>query len=135
MEQYPVPQFIEQEGKIAVFLSFRQFFYLVGAGVICFFLYYILPFYLFVVASFVIGASAIALAFITINGVPILNMILSSVGFAAGGKNYTWKKKESPYPFKPIKRTQIKKLDQGPVLQAQKSQLKKIKTDVELRTR
>jgi len=135
MEQYPVPQFIEQEGKIAFFLSFRQFFYLVGAGVICFFLYYILPFFLFVIVSFLVGGGAVALAFVTINGVPVLNLLLSSIGFATGGKNYVWKKKESLYPFKPVERTQIKKLDQGPVLQAQQSQLKKIKTDVELRTK
>ena len=47
MEQYPVPQFIEQEGKIAFFLSFRQFFYLAGAGAICFILYYTLPPFIF----------------------------------------------------------------------------------------
>ena len=52
-----------------------------------------------------------------------------------GGKDYTWKKKESPYPFKPIKRTQIKKIDQGPVLQAQTSQLKRTKTQIDLRTK
>ena len=42
MEQYPIPQFIEQEGKIAFFISFRQFFYIVGAGAICFILYFAL---------------------------------------------------------------------------------------------
>ncbi len=131
MERYPIPQFIEQEGKIAFFISFRQFFYLVGAGVVCFLLYYVLPFFLFVVISIAIFGGAVALAFVTINGVPVLNMILGSIGFAVGGKNYTWKKKESPYPFKPISRTKIKKLDQGPVLQAQKSQLRKMQTKVE----
>lgn len=135
MEQYPIPQFIEAEGKIVFFLSFRQFFYLVGAGAICFFFYYFLPFFLFVILSVVVFAAAVGLAFVTINGVPVLNMILGSFGFAIGGKDYTWKKKESPYPFKPIKRTQIKKIDRGPVLQAQKSQLKRTKTAVELRTK
>lgn len=86
-------------------------------------------------ASLLIGAGAIILAFVTVNGTPILNIILSSIGFATGGKNYTWKKKESPYPFKTIKRAQIKKIEQGPVLQAQKSQLRKMHTDVELRTK
>jgi len=95
MERYPIPQFIEQEGKIAFFISFRQFFYLVGAGVVCFLLYYVLPFFPFVVISIAIFGGAVALAFITINGVPVLNMILGSIGFAVGGKNYTWKKKES----------------------------------------
>lgn len=135
MEQYPIPQFIEAEGKIAFFISFRQFFYLVGAGVICFILYYTLPFFLFIMASFLIGGVAAVLAFVQVNGVPIINMILASIGFMTGGKNYTWKKKESLYPFKPIKRAQIKKIEQGPVLKIQQSQLKKTKTDIELRTK
>jgi len=135
MEQYPIPQFIEQEGKIAFFISFRQFFYLVGAGIICFFLYFILPQVLFFLIAPVIFIATIILAFATVNGVPILNMILGAIGFSIGGKNYTWKKKESPYPFKPIKRTQIKKIEQGPVLQAQTSQLKKTRTQIETRAK
>ncbi|MDP1993690.1 MAG: PrgI family protein [Ignavibacteria bacterium] len=135
MEKYSIPQFIEQESKIAFFISFRQFFYLVGAGVVCFLLYWILPRVLFFMASAVIFIGTIILAFVTVSGVPILNMILEMIGFSMGGKNYTWKKKESPYPFKPIKRTQIKKIEQGPVLQAQTSQLKKTKTQIELRTK
>ena len=135
MEQYPIPQFIESESKIAFFISFRQFFYLVGAGVICFFLYYSLPRIIFYLSSAVIFVIAIVLAFGTIGGTPILNVILGSIGFSMGGKNYTWKKKESPYPFKPIRRTQIKKIDQGPILQSQTSQLKKTRTLVELRTK
>ena len=135
MEQYPIPQFIEQESKIAFFISFRQFFYLVGAGAVCFFLYWILPRILFFMASIIIFIATLILAFVTINGTPIINTILGAIGFSMGSKNYTWKKKESPYPFKPIKRTQIRKIEQGPVLQAQKSQLKKTKTAIELRTK
>jgi len=135
MERYPIPQFIEAEGKIAFFISFRQFFYLVGAGVICFFLYFVLPKSLFFLVAGTIFIIAIALAFVTINGTPLLTILLNSIGFSIGGKNYTWKKKESPYPFKPIKRTQIKKIEQQPVLQAQTSQLKRTKTAVELRTK
>ena len=135
MEQYPIPQFIEQEGKIAFFISFRQFFYLVGAGIICFFLYFILPQILFFIIAPIIFIATAILAFATMNGVPILNMILGAIGFSIGGKDYTWKKKESPYPFKPIQRTKIKKIEQGPVLKAQDSQLKRTKTQVELRTK
>ena len=135
MEPYPIPQFIEQEGKIAFFISFRQFFYLVGAGLICFMLYFVLPRFLFWIIGPAVFLVAAALAFITMNGVPIINMILSSIGFLSGTKDYTWKKKESPYPFKPIKRTLIKKIEQGPVLQAQTSQLRKTKTAMELRTK
>jgi hypothetical protein len=135
MEQYPIPQFIEAEGKIAFFISFRQFFYLVGAGAVCFALYFVLPRYFFWLITPVILVGTLILAFVTVNGVPILTMILGAIGFSLGGKNYTWKKKESLYPFKPIKRAQIRKIDTGPVLQAQTSQLKKTRTQVELRTK
>ena len=77
----------------------------------------------------------IVFAFGTVNGIPILTILLGAIGFSMGGKTYTWKKAESPYPFKPIKRTLIRKIEQGPVLQAQASQLKRTKTAVELRTR
>ena len=136
MEQYPIPQFVEAESRIATFLSFRQFFYLTGAGLICFFLYYIIgygPLYIFI--AFLIFTVAVILAFGKINGDPALNVLLGSIGFSMGGKNYTWQKKESPYPFKPIKRTTIKKIEHGPVLQAQTSQLRKTKMQVELRTK
>ena len=135
MQQYPVPQFIEQEGKIAFFLSFRQFFYLVGAGVICFILYYILPTIIFYMVAIVICLASVGLAFVQINGAPLSNILLASIGFSMGGKNYTWKKKESLYPFKTVKRTVIKKIEQGPVLKAQESQLRKTKTSVELNTK
>ena len=135
MEQYPIPQFIEAEGKIAFFISFRQFFYLVGAGVLCFFLYYLLPRPIFYIAAIIIFVGAAIIAFGTVGGTPILNVLLGAVGFSMGGKDYTWKKKESPYPFKPISRTQIKKIDQGPVLQSQTSQLKKTRTQIEMRTK
>jgi hypothetical protein len=135
MAQYPIPQFIESESKIAFFISFRQFFYLVGAGFVCFILYFILPTTIFYMATAIISIISIILAFGMVNGTPIINYILGSIGFSIGGKDYTWKKKESPYPFKPIMRTQIRKIEQGPVLQAQTSQLKRTKTQIELRTK
>ena len=135
MEQYPIPQFIDQESKIAFFISFRQFFYLVAAGIACFFLYFVLPPALFYMISALIFIGAIILAFATIGGVPVIQVILGAIGFSMGGKDYTWKKEESPYPFKPIQRTQIKKIEHGPVLQAQASQLKRMKTQIEMKTK
>lgn len=135
MEQYPIPQFIEQEGKIAFFISFRQFFYLVGAGLICFFLYFALPRFLFYMATIIIFSVAAGLAFITVNGAPVINILLNSVGFASSSKNYVWKKKESLYPFKTIKRIEIKKIEDGAVLKAQQGRLRKMRTEVELKTK
>ena len=133
MEQYPIPQFIEAESKIAFFLTFRQFFYLLAAGGACFLLYFILPTILFFIVAFLVCIVAIVLAFGVVNGTPILNVLLGAIGFSMHGKDYTWQKKESPYPFKPIQRTQIKKIEEAPVLQAQSSQLKRTKALVELK--
>lgn len=135
MQQYSLPQFIEKEGNIAFFISFRQFFYFMGAGILCFFLYYFLPPTIFYISAVIIFIITAILAFGMVNGMPILNVIMNSVGFSMGGKDYVWKKKEYPYPFKPIQRTQIKKIEHAPVLQAQASQLKKIKTTIDLKTR
>ncbi len=135
MENYPIPQFIEQEGKIAFFISFRQFFYIVGAGAVCFVLYFILPRFLFAIFSIIISISSIGLAFVTVNGAPISNVLLNSLGFATGSKNYVWQKKESPYPFKTIKRVEIRKIEEGHALKIQESRLKKIHTEVELKTK
>lgn len=134
MEQYPVPQFIEEEGKMVYFLTIRQFIYLVIAGAIIFLLYAVLPFYLFVFCSVIVGGCAAALGFLKINGMPLLTILLNSIGFITGAKNYTWKKKESLYPFKTIKRVEVKKIEeQKPLGIGQKSGLKKLRTKVELR--
>ncbi|MDP3882784.1 MAG: PrgI family protein [Candidatus Staskawiczbacteria bacterium] len=135
MDRYPIPQFIEAEGKIAFFITFSQFFYMVGAGVVCFVLYFILPRFLFFLLMPIVVLGTAGFAFIKINGVPLLNIVLSSVGFATGAKNYTWKKRESPYPFKPIQRARIKKIEEGPVLQAQRSQLRKMHTKLETKSK
>lgn len=135
MEQYPIPQFIEQEGKIAFFISFRQFFYLCAGGVVCFVLYYTTPFFIFIVGSIIALVVTGSLAFLKVNGMPLANILLNSIGFFTGTKNYTWKKEESAYPFKAVKRVQIRKIDEGPKLQAQTSRLKKIHTQVELKSK
>jgi hypothetical protein len=77
MAQYPIPQFIEEEGKIVFFLTFRQFFLLVGGGLACLGLYFFLPFTFFVMGSIVIGGLAMAIAFVKINNMSIPAIVLS----------------------------------------------------------
>ena len=138
MEKYPVPQFIEREAKLALFISFKQFFYLIIAGVICFILYFILSFSLFIISALLIGGTALALAFFKVQGQPLPVVLLNSVGFLVGTKNYTWKKKETLYPFKAIKIVKTEKMDENEKTSlkiVQKSKLKKLRTQVELRTK
>ena len=134
MAQYPVPQFIERESKIAFFITFKQFFYFIIAGGVCLVLYFMLPFFLFIIAAVVVGGGALSFAFLKIDGIPLPSVLLSSFGFLTGTKDYTWKKEEALYPFKVVKKAKIKKIEKKPGLGiGQQSKLKKLRTQVELR--
>ncbi len=136
MEQYPVPQFIEEEAKMTSFLTVKQFVYFIVAGAIIFIFYAVLPFFLFIIAAIIVGGVAAILGFLKIDGIPLLTIMLNSIGFITGAKNYTWKKKESLYPFKTIRRAEIKKFEEDKTLGVgQKSSLKKLRTKVELHTK
>ena len=97
--QYATPQFIEEEGRIVFFLTFRQFFLLVGGLFACILFYYILPFWLFLVLAIPIILSVGAIAFLKINNESIVKVLLHFIGFSMAKKNYVWKKKELPYPI------------------------------------
>ncbi|MCX6806507.1 MAG: PrgI family protein [Candidatus Berkelbacteria bacterium] len=131
-----MPQFIEEESKIVSFLTTKQFVYLVVAGAIIFLLYSVLPFSLFIIVALIIGGGTAGLAFYKVDGMPVLNIILNSIGFMRGSKAYTWKKKESLYPFKTIQKASLKPMaDEKKLGMGQSSGLKKLRTQVELKTK
>lgn len=136
MEQYPVPQFIEEESKITSFLTMRQFIYLIITGAILFALYSILPFGIFIFLALIIGVAGVGAAFMKVNGVSVLTLIFGYISFGSSIKGYTWRKKESLYPFKTVQRVPLKKVDEGKNIGlAQRSSLKKLRTQVELKTK
>ena len=133
MAQYPIPQFIEKEGKIISFLTFRQFFLLVGGGAVCFFFYFVLPFSIFVILSLIVGIMVAAIAFLRVNNESIVKLFLNFITFSTAKKNYIWDKKESAYPFKIKKSPEIKRLQDSVPLKIQPSKLKEIKKLVEIK--
>ncbi len=93
MEQYPIPQFIESEGKIISFLTFRQFFVLViGAGM-CLGFFYLLPFFLFMILSIIVALLVLAIAFLKVDNVSMITIFFNFLTFSLASKNYVWKKK------------------------------------------
>ncbi len=70
--QFQVPQFIETEDKIVGPLTLRQFIYLAIAALLVFLSFFILQTWLWVVVVVVLGGASTALAFIQINGRPML---------------------------------------------------------------
>jgi len=100
MAQYPIPQFIEAEGKIISFLTFHQFFWLVGGLAVCILFYYILPFFLFVFLSLLVVLFIVLVAFVKVDNMSVMTLFLNYIMFSTKSKDYVWKKKQSSYPFK-----------------------------------
>lgn len=98
MAQYPIPQFIEEEGKIISFLTFKQFFALVGGGALCAILFYTVPFIVFGISSIFIGFLVAIIAFIKVNNESVASLFMHFIGFSIGKKNYVWNKKDVPVP-------------------------------------
>lgn len=134
MRQYPVPQFIERESKIMVFLTFKQFFYLIIVGIWGYTLYQMFSFTKALLILLSTGGPFLALAFIRIEGQPLTTFLKNYLGFRTSGKKYTWKKKESIYPVKIIKKKKLEIKEEKPLLKiAPESRLKKLRTKVELK--
>jgi len=142
MPQYPVPQFIESEGKIIFFLTFRQFFILVGGGALCVGLYFLTPFTVFIVGSLTIIVLTVAIAFFKVNNQSIITYLLHAIQFSTGTKNYTWKKENTFYASKirppaPEESAQEKKLapaaNAPTLLKSANSKLRSIQKTIELK--
>jgi len=132
--RFIVPQFIEHEAKVIGPLTFSQFIYVGMAGGVCFALYFMLPLPLFIAACIVLLGGALSMAFLKINGRPLLSVLGSFLKFNLMPKMYIWKKKETL-----VTKTnkQVKKTPEGelPLKIAEGSQLGKIKTHIESDTR
>lgn len=91
--QFNVPQFIDVEDRIVGPFTLKQFLYLGAAGAILFFAWYLFEFWAFLIVAFPIGALAIALSFVKINGRPFIYYLSSFANYLRKPKLYVWKKK------------------------------------------
>ena len=133
--RFQVPQFIEHEAKVIGPFTFRQFIYLGAPGAVAFFLYFLAPFFVFVVAAVFLGAFGFMFAFIKIGGRSLPTILLNFFNFTIAPKRYIWRKgrvlvqtpkaqyqKQQPVQKQPAKR-EIKLI--------QKSKIKELATRVE----
>jgi hypothetical protein len=134
--RFTLPQFIEHEPKIVGPLTFKQFVYIGVAGGICFILYFIAPFSIFLIASLILGLGAIALAFLKIGGRSLPAILGNFLKFSLSPKIFIWRKIEAPITV--FKKEKIKKEEveeELPLKIAERSQLKKIRTKIETQTK
>ena len=92
MMRFQVPQFIEHEAKVIGPLTFRQFIYLGAPGAVAFFLYFLAPFFVFVVAAVFLGTFGFMFAFIKIGGRSLTTILLNFFNFTLAPKRYIWRK-------------------------------------------
>ncbi|MDD2696820.1 MAG: PrgI family protein [Candidatus Pacebacteria bacterium] len=135
--RFVVPQFIEYEAKVVGPLTFRQFVYVGIAAAICFILYFSVPFSLFLVACVVLGIGALALAFLKIGGRSLPTILANFLRFNLAPKMYIWRRKEEAitiFKKEEIKKEEVKE-EELPLKIAEKSQLKKLRTKIETKTK
>lgn len=89
--QFQVPQFIETEDKIIGPLTLKQFLYLGAAGFMVFLLYFILELWLWIIIAGVMLLTSATLAFIKINGRPIIVFLKSALNYVWNPKIYIFK--------------------------------------------
>lgn len=134
--RFTVPKFIEHEAKIVGPLTFKQFIFIGVAGAIGFILYFALPFSIFLIASLILGGGAMALAFLKIGGRSLPTILGNFLKFSISPKMFIWRKIEAP--IKVFKKKEVKKKEveeELPLKIAEKSQLKKLRTQIETKTK
>jgi|SRR3989344_4447560 len=95
MAVFQVPQFVEQKAKIVGSLTLAQFGYLAAAGLIIYGLYFVFNFFVWLLVSLPLGASAVFLAFAKVNGQESHKILQSVFGYLTGSKTYVWRRKDA----------------------------------------
>jgi hypothetical protein len=97
--EFTVPQFIEKEAKIVGPFTFRQFIFIGTAGGICLLLFFVLPFFAFIIVAIILLGGALALALLKVGKTSLPVFIKNFFIFIFKPKLYLWKKKTSPPKF------------------------------------
>lgn len=96
--QFEVPQFIEIEDKIFGPLTWRQFLYMGGGGMMAAVMFLTMPFIIFILLGIPIAAIAFALAFYPVNNRPFSHFLEAMYSYATKQKVYHWHQSNSIVP-------------------------------------
>jgi hypothetical protein len=89
--QFQVPQFIDTEDKVVGPFSIRQFLFIGIGAIISAIFYFFVATWLFVIAALVIMGASVALAFVKINGRPLVKVATAAFNFYWKPQTYIWK--------------------------------------------
>lgn len=88
--QFQVPQFIEVEDKVFGPLTFKQFVYMGGGLGGAYLIWRVLPSYLAIPLGLGVAGFAFSLAFLQVNGRPLIIGVESAFYYFLRGKLYLW---------------------------------------------
>lgn len=91
--RFEVPQFIEIEDKIFGPLTWRQFIYVGGGAGIAVVLFFVAPFFVFVLLGLPIAGITFLLGFYPVNNQPFSVFLESMVRYFRRSRLYLWRKK------------------------------------------
>ncbi len=130
--QFNVPQFIEGDTKIVGPLSFKQFAYILVAGIISVLLYFTVSFALFLFLSIFILGLGFSLALLKVKGTSLPSLIKNFLIYLTKPKVYLWKKKTTP--VKAQKKEVIEKEEEPKIKLIKKtSNLKKVLNKMQIK--
>jgi len=138
--QYRVPQFIEEESKIAGPFTLKQAMIVGISGGIIFVMYFSFGedyMFLFLILSGIIAGGAIAAAFLKIDGRPFTQMMTYMMNYTIMPKLYIWKRKETPVFVKvelktPIDLEKEQKEDPFKGLELRKGKLNELQNKIDI---
>lgn len=134
--QFQVPQFVEREAKVVGPFTFKQFIFVGVAGAVLVLLYFMVPFFVFLFLSLVLGSSSLVLAFVQVEGHSLPFVIKNFFVFSLSPRVYLWRRKivvprlikEKPKPKEEVSEESILKV-------TERGHLSKLSTQVETRVR
>lgn len=130
--QFTVPKFIEDKPKIVGPLTFQQFIFVGTAGVVSFFLYFIVPLFTFIIATTLLLGIALSLAFIKIQGIALPIVVKNLFVFVFRPRIYLWKRKAGTFKVVEKEKEPKEKEEEESVLKISKhSRLKELSAKIE----
>lgn len=92
--RFQLPQFIETEIKIVGPFTLQQFLWIAGGAAFVFLFYMLVKGVLFFVFAIPVAGIFLALAFLKIDGVPLITYLTYSISYFTNPKKYIFKKED-----------------------------------------
>src|SRR3989344_1864039 len=100
--RFQLPQFIETETKLVGPLTLKQFLWVAGGAAILFLLFMALQLsFLFFAFGIPVAGIFLALAFLKIDGMPLINYIAYLLSYLLNPKRYIFRKEEENKSLNP----------------------------------